>query len=34
MCNVASDFALEPSENFNSTFLQIEFADSIEFKQV
>ncbi len=28
------DFALEPSENFNSIFLKIEFADSIDFKQV
>ncbi len=34
MCNVAGDFSLEPSENFNSIFLHIEFADSIDFKQV
>ncbi len=28
------DFALEPSENFNSIFLGIYFADSIGFKLV
>ncbi len=28
------DFALEPSENFNSIFLKIDFADSIDVKQV
>ncbi len=28
------DFALEPSENFNSIFLRIYFADSIGFKLV
>ncbi len=27
------DFALEPSENINSIFPQIGFADSIDFKQ-
>ncbi len=34
MCKVAGDFSLEPSESFNSIFLHIEFADSIDFKQV
>ncbi len=28
------DFALEPSEHFNSIFLRIEFADSVNFKRV
>ncbi len=32
--NVASDFALEPSENFKSVFLKMVFADLIEFKRV
>jgi len=28
------DFVFEPSENFNSIFLKIDFSDSIDFKQV
>ncbi len=32
--NVASDFALEPSENFKSVFLKMVFADFINFKRV
>ncbi len=34
MLLMLGDFALEPSENFNSIFLVMDFADSVEFKQV